>query len=536
MSSFFVVGNTGANDRPTVSPLESSSQCRKQGNKEISNDPFGKNIRSNYSRSSEKRFCAESAAVTVGVYSDHLKVSFDGISIRVDDFSDSLVHYLNTQRIPPFLETVLFSNALRSGANLASSPFTQGEIEVDLVDHRIASGADNLNSRRITLKPSSSTVIEDLSVLDGFLSAWNPNYLKSSSVDNQNLLLEIEKRILTHTTKPLVLDPSVQVAIVMNSCAFNSSASKVDSVLMQKKLVVEKFAPFQSDLPFAHKKQLLERQKAKAEFAPKFRRLSVVEEFRRKVNSEAVPFSMRGFFDKQSAFNASCNYFFLDNALSKSGISGGQVVRTLKFERQYEGRASVFITLFIFLVNSSSGTGAASQSKFEGQLRFSQNEDASSNANGYSFSFPIGNVRMVESYIACLKHLLNIQDQGIKLVSDVINPISKSAATFPQMRQPSAPIVPSSNPLTAIQQMSFVNNSGALANRANTPLIYPTNLKAQQQHQMNLPMPTRIPTPSNLQFSYSQQQQQQQQTQAKNNQSSSTTSPVGISPHLIFTQ
>ena len=309
------------------------------------------------------------------------------------------------------------------------------------------------------------------------------------------------------------------MAIVMNSCAFNCSASRMDSVLLQKNLLLARHAPFQSDLPFAQKKLQLERQKAEAQFAPKFRRLSVVEEFRRKLHSEAQPFEMRGFFERHSG--AVPNSTFSDNRGTKAG---GQVVRRLKSERQYEGRPSVFISLYILLFSS----GAASQSKFEGQLRFSQQEDANA-AAGYCFNFPIGNVRMVESYIACLKHLLNIQDQGIKLVSDVINPITKTAA-FPQMRQPSAPMVVGNS---TMQQMPFVNNnaSGSLGNRANTPLIYPASLKAQQQ--MNVPMPTRIPTPSNLQFSYSQQQQQQQ---PKKNQNSSTTSPVGISPHLIFSQ
>ena len=214
MSPFSVGG--GGNDRSIPSFTSNSTTQKKQGNFcSFLNESSAQNARPATSKSpithqsNEKRFCAEnSPAVTVGVYSDHLKVSFDGVSIRVDDFCDSLVHHLNSQRIPPFLEMALFSNALRSGATLSNSAFVEGDVEVEIVDYRVSAGSGNCSAKPVLLKPSSCTVIEDLGVLDGFLSAWNPNYLKSSTLDNQNALLEIEKRILTHTSKPLILDTS----------------------------------------------------------------------------------------------------------------------------------------------------------------------------------------------------------------------------------------------------------------------------------------------------------------------------------------
>lgn len=410
----------------------------------------------------------------INLHHDHALIytpSKEANAIKIENNLSKLLYFLAIEQIPPFLETILMECLFRQrnpvtlpqapGTNAQNSqtlaPFFEGNLCVEVVDLRSPGSPLSNRPFKILLKPNAACLENDLSVLKKFAACSS-----NDKMLRQTLFQKLEQKIVHATADPLVLEPSALVLPVMTWSHFQKHPLKNDAISFKRNLQKN---------PYLSQRITQSSESRSGEFIPKYKKLLIAEEFRKKKAS----------FEDETLSDYKATLFKAYSTTtqvysSKISMINANLVRTVKFERDSdENRTPLFVTLYV-LANSQI------PNKFDGFLRFGSQPESSK--DGFSVSFAIGGVRMVEGYISCLKSVLSIQEQNIKCTSDLINPISKT--NFGPMKAMSSngaatSARPSSSASGNIQAQnaSTMNATAAVSYAKNHPMASNTPLSFQ---------------------------------------------------------
>lgn len=349
--------------------------------------------------------------LTVAVFSSHCVVSVptecqaaSPQMITITNRTEDLLLYFDTHRIPPCLEQLFMNFLIKYPASSFATPFVDGCICVGITLNGNGTAPE---SRKVLLRPSWSNVITDMRLIREIL----PNH-GVSQMEKTRILLEIEKKVLLHTTDTLVLEPSENVLPILTHYAFNASAKKIHSVFDRKSIpfgrpILAPVAPVQSnganyEPGHAHKSKAV---------TQRFFRLAVAENVRSRC---------------QAQLEADATSLSLSDGGARStswGSPGSQtVMRTLRFERDSNGAVAAALELAVI------GKLIGNVTKYFGVLRLVSLQAECTVENSFYQEFPLGSLKMADNYISCLRFTVSIFDASMRLASDIINPLVKAPA------------------------------------------------------------------------------------------------------------
>ena len=439
------------------------------------------------------------------LHNDHVLLAVgDKTPVKIDEHIEQFLYYIDAQQIPPNMEEVLLGILVKN-TSILTNLFIEGCFCVELTDNRtmeLSPGVPvTVRQHKLLLRPSWSTVISDVQMMRDILPAYG-----LSEHEKNRVITEIERKIVFAVSEPLVLEPTNRVLPALTMYRFNANPLKEESVLQHRNSLSYK-KHFQHGL---HLKRTSASGNHAGAFTPKFVCLSIMEASKnRKLNGE---------IEISPVDTAASDSLPKISITGPSGVvSVQQIIRTVRFEHVSEDKTKLnhYITLFV-------AANPTSPTRFDGILLWGNQPDSS--IDGWNQRFCIGNMRMVENYISFLKNLFFMYDQNMKFISDSASMSGKPEVQIGKPhsagRTPVGVTIPTNVWPVAVQQIPVINPSTQWAQVGGKYLAKDSHLPMQQPSPMlHAPRPT---TPKGKMQAPSISQKPK--------------SPMGIAPHLIFSQ
>ncbi|KAJ3332234.1 Transcription factor spt20 [Blyttiomyces sp. JEL0837] len=350
----------------------------------------------------------------IEVYPNHLKFTRNDLSYQVNGSLSSVLDSVNKQRL-----------SVENVALFDEADFVNGNVNLDIHDYRVtlrsdigpeenpssssqaqpqqlpgvtgstsvgspsgsgigSSGSnDMLNVAGPSVKPSvtSLTLVPDMRTMwEGIVKSLDP-----SKPVTEDMLLDIESKLLVATEPDLCLDPSPKVAQVSSQIAYNQSKYRVKLKRSRHQMEREEEA---AEMKQNLKLMLLDE---KRDFHPTFSRLQFIEEYRkkRKIADAEVVLGLE--FKKAKQRKGAAN-----NAAQLQNLA--KVTRTIRYEKAYS-RGTLYTLLNIIETGPD---------EYEALLRYGDVEGTALGPYGGSHRFPVGNAAAVDYYIGHFKNFYSL--------------------------------------------------------------------------------------------------------------------------------
>ncbi|KAF9099724.1 Transcription factor spt20, partial [Mortierella sp. AM989] len=257
----------------------------------------------------------------------------------------------------------------------AQCPYYEGRLIVEIVDHRTKGKNDGTEStKRVILTPTQGTLWADLSLL----------HEESGERWSNDMMLDVESKILIATEEPLCLDPSPMVTVLSNEICYNQTSATQRTRKRRKWNSLERE---QEAARKAEEDKLMSMmdEKSTVDFQPNFGRLAFLKEWRQKKKMEETQ-SIPVLDPKKSKAKRQEMSVLPD---------GRKIVRTIRFEREDKKRNYKMYFMFNIM--------QCPDQSFEAIMRYGTAPDSA--INGGIRKFNLGPEQCADAYVQSLKSM-----------------------------------------------------------------------------------------------------------------------------------
>ncbi|KAF9981816.1 Transcription factor spt20, partial [Modicella reniformis] len=371
------------------------------------------------------------ASFIIHLYETHFKFENQDGVVLFNSPMKIVLKSIQEKRLPSGLLDIIKS---------AGCPYYEGRLIVEVIDHR-KRPENNPTTKRVVLSPTQETLWADLSMLhEEAAESWS-----------NDLMLDVESKILIATEAPLCLDPSPMVTILSNEISYHQTSATQRTRKRRKWNSLERE---QEAARKAEEDKLMSMmdEKSTVNFQPNFSRLAFLKEWRQKKKQEETqPIPV---LDPKKSKAKRQDMSILPD--------GRKIVRTIRFEQEDKKRNYKMYFMFNIM--------QCPDQTFEAIMRYGTAPDSA--VNGGVRKFHLGPEQCADTYVQSLKTIY------FTPVSCLISDTTPTSTNTSKANAAAAAAAAAASAATVVVTTTPGVNIGANSNANPTTPVTPTNANA----------------------------------------------------------